>query len=197
MVATVGPSPSGPPASPPAAATAATANPTAPAAAAGDWSLEAAAFAASSARLRLLDMRAAKDVAWVTDGYAALAAAAPAAAQDAVGGGLAGGGGEGDGGSGSARLVVPSVTLGPGRYLVLLEIDPASLPPTVARAAAPGAPAAAGGGPPGAGDGQGAVRAAAQQPAAGLAWQLQLLPSADEKVGRVPYLCSSRHCAAI
>jgi len=125
---------------------------------------------ASGVRISLFDTRAAKELAWMTDGYSLVTTRvtgiAPALSDDCseedpreVDGASGGGGSSsGRGGGSRARVLVPAVQLLPGRYLVVLELL------TAGEQQGLGAEAA--------GDGQSSA----------LTWQLQLLPSADEKV---------------
>jgi hypothetical protein len=120
---------------------------------------------ATPSRLKLLDLKAAKEAAWASEDYPLLAQtlAAPA-------GGLGADGQQSGGAEGCAQLLLPGLMLAAGRYLVLLELDCEG---SAAVWAAAGAASAAA---PGA---QQAERLASPPPR----WRLQLLPSADEKVG--------------
>jgi hypothetical protein len=130
--------------------------------------------AAGKARLRLLDARVAKEVAWSTAGYGVIA---EATADGAGADGACSGATAADAGSGSTdrgcklKLSVPSVMLPAGRFVALLEIEQ----------------------PGGFGSGEAGVKptGAAQQqqqqqqqqlPRPPVTWQLQVLPGGDEKV---------------
>jgi hypothetical protein len=125
----------------------------------------AATTAPAAARLRLLDLQAAKEAAWDTGAYAPLAEDPPPSVLGAVGRH-----GETSVSSSSTLLALPALTLAPGRYLAILELDQAD----AAKLGCTSRHYASGMGS-GPADGN-------KADTAGVSWRLQLLLNGDEKV---------------